>query len=149
MTRQTRRLTIIGVAGAMLALATALILAGLKDSIVYFYAPSEIAAKAKPNQRVKIGGVVELGSVVHDASGALLFKITDNQSTMAVHYTGPVPDLFKEGQGVIAEGVYRPGAPFDADTVLAKHDEKYMPKEVVEALKKRGEWRPETGAATP
>jgi cytochrome c-type biogenesis protein CcmE len=66
-----------------------------------------------------------------------------------VHYTGPVPDLFKEGQGVIAEGVYRPGAPFDADTVLAKHDEKYMPKEVVEALKKRGEWRPETGAATP
>jgi cytochrome c-type biogenesis protein CcmE len=149
MTRQTRRLTIIGVAGAMLALATALILAGLKDSIVYFYAPSEIAAKAKPSQRVKVGGIVEPGSIAHDATGALLFTITDNQSTIPVHYTGPVPDLFKESQGVIAEGVYRPGEIFEADTVLAKHDEKYMPKEVVEALKKRGEWRPESGAPAP
>lgn len=145
MTRRNRRLTIIGVSGVLLALATALVLTGLRDSIVYFYSPTEIAAKAKPGQRVKIGGLVETGSVKHDPGGALLFTVTDNNATMPVRYTGPVPDLFKENQGVIAEGVYTPGQVFAADSVLAKHDENYMPKEVVEALKEKGEWRPETG----
>jgi cytochrome c-type biogenesis protein CcmE len=147
MTRRGQaRLTIIVVAGVLLSIATALTLTGLKDSIVFFYAPSEIAAKAKPGQRVKIGGLVAPGSVSHGTDGSLLFGVTDNQNTMKVRYTGAVPDLFKESQGVIAEGVYQPGGVFEADQVLAKHDEKYMPKEVVEALKKRGEWRPEGGA---
>ena len=147
MTRRGRRLTIIGAAAALLALAASLVLAGLRDSIVYFYAPSELAAKAKPGQRVKVGGLVAAGSISHDASGAILFKITDNQNVTAVRYTGLVPDLFKETKGVIAEGVYEPGAVFAADSVLAKHDENYMPKEVVEALKKRGEWRPDDAKA--
>ena len=94
---------------------------------------------------MKIGGLVEAGSISHASDGALLFTVTDNQNTMKVRYTGAVPDLFKEKQGVIAEGVYQPGRVFEADQVLAKHDENYMPKEVVEALKKRGEWRPEAG----
>jgi cytochrome c-type biogenesis protein CcmE len=133
----------LGAAAVLLAIAAALVLAGLRDSIVYFYAPTELAAKAKPGQRVKIGGLVEADSVLHDETGALLFKVTDNHKSIAVRYTGVVPDLFKETKGVIAEGVYQPGAVFAADTVLAKHDENYMPKEVVEALKKRGEWRPD------
>lgn len=144
--RGQARLTIILVAGVLLSIATALTLTGLKDSIVFFYAPSEIAAKAKPGERVKIGGLVAEGSISHDGDGALLFAVTDNQNTMKVRYTGAVPDLFKEKQGVIAEGVYQPGNVFEADQVLAKHDENYMPKEVVEALKKRGEWRPEASA---
>lgn len=149
MTRRGRRLTIIGAAGALLALAATLVLAGLRDSIVYFYPPSELASKAEPGQRVKVGGLVEAGSVSHDATGALLFRITDNNSTTSVRYTGVVPDLFKETKGIIAEGVYQPGAVFEADSVLAKHDENYMPKEVVEALKERGEWRPEAGQKAP
>ncbi len=147
MSRRGKRLTIIGVAGALLVLAAALVLTGLRDSIVFFYAPAELAAKAKPGQRVKVGGLVEAGSVTHDAAGALLFKVTDNQQSIAVRYTGAVPDLFKETKGVVAEGIYQPGAIFAADSVLAKHDENYMPKEVVEALKERGEWRPESGNA--
>jgi cytochrome c-type biogenesis protein CcmE len=147
MSRRGKRLTIIGVAGALLALAAVLVLTGLRDSIVYFYAPTELAAKAKPGQRVKVGGLVEAGSVSHDSEGALIFKVTDNQKSVVVRYTGAVPDLFKETKGVIAEGIYQPGAIFAADTVLAKHDENYMPKEVVEALKERGEWRPEAGKA--
>jgi cytochrome c-type biogenesis protein CcmE len=147
MTRRGQaRLTIVIVAGVLLSIATALTLTGLKDSIVFFYAPSELAEKAKPGERVKIGGLVAPGSVSHDAQGALLFAVTDNQKTMNVRFTGAVPDLFKEKQGVIAEGVYHPGNVFEADQVLAKHDEKYMPKEVVEALKKRGEWKPEASA---
>src|SRR5262245_47473214 len=101
MTRRGRRLTMLGAAGVMLAIAATLVLAGLRDSIVYFYAPSELATKAKPGQRVKVGGLVEAGSVSHDENGALLFKITDNQNTTAVRYTGVVPDLFKETKGVI------------------------------------------------
>jgi cytochrome c-type biogenesis protein CcmE len=147
MTRRGKvRLTIIGVAGVLLALATALVLGGLRDSIVFFYSPSELAAKASPGQRVKIGGLVEAGSVKRDPDGALVFAVTDNRNSMQVRYRGAVPDLFKERQGVIAEGVYKPGAVFAADSVLAKHDEKYVPKEVVEALKAKGEWRPEAGA---
>jgi cytochrome c-type biogenesis protein CcmE len=136
----------LGAAAVMLAIAATLVLAGLRDSIIYFYAPTELAAKAKPGQRVKIGGLVEADSVVHDKDGALLFRVTDNHKSVAVRYTGVVPDLFKETKGVIAEGIYQPGAVFAADTVLAKHDENYVPKEVVEALKKRGEWRPDATA---
>ena len=142
MTRRNRRLTIIGVSGVLLALATALVLTGLRDSIVYFYSPTEIAAKAKPGQRVKIGGLVETGSVKHDPGGALLFTVTDNNATMPVRYTGPVPDLFKENQGVIAEGVYPPGQVFAADSVLAKHDDYNMTEAAVVYPLDQGDGRP-------
>lgn len=147
MTRRGKRLTIVGVAGALLVAAAALVLAGLRDSIVYFYAPTELASKASAGQRVKIGGLVMAGSVGHDDTGALLFRVTDNKTSVPVRYTGVVPDLFKETKGVIAEGIYQPGSTFAADSVLAKHDENYMPKEVVQALKNRGEWRPEATKA--
>jgi cytochrome c-type biogenesis protein CcmE len=133
------------VTGTLLALATALVLTGLRDSVVFFYAPSELAAKARPGEHVRIGGLVAAGSVSHDVSGALLFTVTDNHQSVAVRYPGQPPDLFQESQGVVAEGVYQPGQVFQADQVLAKHDERYVPKEVVEALKKRGEWRPGGG----
>ncbi|MGE3302384.1 MAG: cytochrome c maturation protein CcmE [Hyphomonadaceae bacterium] len=143
MTRRGRRITIIAAAGALLALAAGLTLMGLKDSVVFFYAPSELAQKARAGEHVRIGGLVEPRSVVREAGGALLFTVTDNRATLRVRYEGQPPDLFKEGQGVVAEGVWRPGDVFHADRVLAKHDEKYVPREVVEALKERGEWRPQ------
>lgn len=141
MTRRGRRLTIIGVAGVLLIAAAVLVLRGLNDSVVFFYAPAELAAKAKPGERVRVGGLVAEGSV-HKENGQLLFVVTDNVASIPVRYPGHPPDLFKEKQGVVAEGRWT-GAEFEADRVLAKHDENYVPKEVAEALKKRGEWRGE------
>ena len=86
------------------------------------------------------GGLVAQGSVRHDADGGVRFVITDNAASMPVHYVGLLPDLFREGQGVIAEGMYHRGAAFEATQILAKHDERYMPREVAEKLKQRGEW---------
>jgi cytochrome c-type biogenesis protein CcmE len=147
MRKRNRRLIVIGVAGAMLAGAAALALIGLRDSVVYFYAPSELAQNAAPGERVRIGGLVEAGTVSRDDTGALLFAVSDGVSTVPVRYEGQAPDLFREGQGVVCEGRYAPGAVFAADRVLAKHDETYMPREVVEAMKARGEWR--GGMQTP
>ena len=141
MRRRDQRLIVLMAAGALLALAATLTIAGLRSSVVYFYAPSELAARAEPGRTVRLGGLVETGSVSHDADGALLFTVTDGQATTHVRYAGVPPDLFREGQGVVAEGVYQPGAVFEARNVLAKHDETYMPREVAEALKQRGEWK--------
>ncbi|MGE0047024.1 MAG: cytochrome c maturation protein CcmE [Hyphomonadaceae bacterium] len=135
-----RRFVLIAVVGALLALGTALTLIGLRDSVVYFYPPSELAEKARPDERVRIGGLVAAGSVRREG-GALFFAVTDGEAQIAVRYNGQPPDLFREGQGVVAEGRYQPGAIFTADTLLARHDETYMPREVAEALKERGEWR--------
>lgn len=146
MRKRNRRLVLIAVVGAMLAGAVALALVGLRDAVVYFYAPSELAQKAKAGERVRIGGLVESGSVSRAENGALLFSVTDGAAIIPVRYEGHPPDLFREGQGVVCEGRYTPGAPFHADRVLAKHDETYMPREVVEAMKQRGEWR---GGETP
>ncbi|MES1201790.1 MAG: cytochrome c maturation protein CcmE [Pseudomonadota bacterium] len=140
MRRRDQRLLIIVIAGAMLSLAVALTLVGLKDSVVYFVAPSEIAEKAHAGQTVRLGGLVVQGSLKREATG-VAFAVTDGHAQTEVRYDGVLPDLFREGQGVIAEGVYQPGQPLIASRVLAKHDERYMPREVAEALKRRGEWR--------
>ena len=140
MRRRNQRLIIIAAAGALLVLAAVLVLNGLKDSVVFFVSPSEITTKAEPGRRVRLGGLVVRGSLRHEG-GVVRFDVTDNMAVLPVRYDGVLPDLFREGQGVVAEGVYRPGQPFEAERVLAKHDETYMPREVAEAIKQRGEWR--------
>ncbi|MGE3142659.1 MAG: cytochrome c maturation protein CcmE [Hyphomonadaceae bacterium] len=141
MRRRQQRLILIGAVGALLALAVALTLMGLRDSVVYFFTPSEIASKAHDGQRVRIGGLVQHGSVRREGD-VVRFRVTDAQGgALPVSYRGVLPDLFREGQGVVAEGVWRAHEGFAADRVLAKHDERYMPREVAEALKQRGEWK--------
>ncbi|KAF0176794.1 MAG: cytochrome c maturation protein CcmE [Hyphomonadaceae bacterium] len=140
MRKSSRRLIVIGAAGVLLALAAGLTLYGLKDSVAYFYAPSDVVVQAKAGERVRIGGLVETGSVAR-GGGVISFKVTDGVGAVAVSYQGDPPDLFAEGQGVVAEGVWRGGDTFAAERILAKHDEKYMPREVVEALKAKGEWK--------
>ncbi len=146
MTRKQRRLTLIGLAGVVLAVAAGLVLYALSDQIVFFSSPSDIIArKLPPGSRIRLGGLVEDGSLVKGTDGHVSFAVTDGSHSVKVAYQGILPDLFREGQGVVAEGVVEPDGSFDADTVLAKHDERYMPKEVVEALKKQGVWQ-ETSA---
>lgn len=140
MRKRNQRLIVIVAAGAMLTLAAALVLVGLKDSVVFFVAPSDIAQKAEPGRRVRLGGLVVRGSLHHEG-GVVTFTVTDNVAETPVRFDGVLPDLFREGQGVVAEGVWRPGEAFAAERILAKHDETYMPREVAEALKQRGEWR--------
>lgn len=140
MRRRDQRLMIIGVAGAVLVLAATLTFAGLRDSVVYFVAPSELAGKAEPGQRIRLGGLVVEGTVQRIGDVAT-FSVTDGATAVQVRYEGLLPDLFREGQGVVCEGRWQPGQAFEADRVLAKHDENYMPREVAEALKQRGEWK--------
>lgn len=143
MTRKRRRLIVVILGLAMLAVATALILTAMGDSLVFFYSPSDLANRRVPDGRhVRIGGLVEDGSVQHEGDGKTVhFKITDGAHDLPVTYVGALPDLFREGQGVVAEGTIDAGNALRASTVLAKHDEKYMPREVVDALKKSGQWR--------
>jgi cytochrome c-type biogenesis protein CcmE len=142
MTRKQRRLTLIGLAGIVLAVAAGLILYALSDRIVFFNSPSDVVAKGlSPGTRIRLGGLVEEGSLVKAEGGVVHFKVTDRAHSLPVAFTGILPDLFREGQGVVAEGVIAGDGSFAADTVLAKHDERYMPKEVVEALKKAGKWQ--------
>lgn len=142
MTRKQRRLTLIAVAGIVLAIALGLVLYALSDRIVFFNSPSDIVAKAPaPGTRIRLGGLVEVGSVVKSDGGNVAFAVTDGVHAVKVAYQGILPDLFREGQGVVTEGVVTPAGSLVADTVLAKHDERYMPKEVVEALKKSGKWK--------
>ncbi len=144
MTRKQRRLTLIGSAGAVLAVAIGLILFALSDQIVFFQSPTDIAEKAIPaGQRIRLGGLVEEGTVVRADNAQVSFRVTDTVNTVAVTYKGILPDLFREGQGVVAEGAVGPDGVFVADSVLAKHDENYMPKEVAEALKDKGVWQGE------
>lgn len=148
MTRKQRRLALIGSAGAVLALALGLVLFALRDSIVFFYGPTELAEKGiVPGTRLRLGGLVETGTVVRGQGQTVTFAVTDTKKSVSVTYTGLLPDLFREGQGVIAEGVLEAGDRFRADSVLAKHDETYMPREVADSLKKQGLWQP--GDAKP
>jgi cytochrome c-type biogenesis protein CcmE len=129
---------------AILGLAALLTLTALEDSIVYFYGPSELAEKSyrdgpHSNQRIRVGGLVVDGSV-HIAEESASFRITDGTAEVSVSYDGILPDLFRVGQGIIAEGVYD-GTLFTADIILAKHDETYMPAEVVDILKDKGVWQ--------
>jgi cytochrome c-type biogenesis protein CcmE len=148
MTRKQRRLALIGSALGVLALAVALVLVALKDSIVFFNSPTDVVEKQiKPGTRIRIGGLVKEGSIQRGESLAVRFDVTDGKSTVAVAYQGLLPDLFREGQGVVAEGALDTAGTFRADSVLAKHDETYMPKEVADALKKQGHWKDDKKAA--
>ena len=148
MTRKQRRLTLIGAGVGVLALAAALVLSALRDSIVFFNSPTEIVEKQiAPGTRVRLGGLVKPGSLERGAELAVSFAVTDGNRDIRVAYRGLLPDLFREGQGVVAEGTVEPGGSFRADTILAKHDERYMPKEVADALKKQGHWKDGDGKA--
>jgi len=146
MTRKQRRLVLIGGSLGVLALAAGLVLTALKDSIVFFNSPSDVVEKhIQPGSRIRLGGLVKPGSLQRGDQLAVRFEVTDGNNAMRVNYQGILPDLFREGQGVIAEGTLEPGGMLKADSVLAKHDEKYMPKEVADALKKQGHWKDEYG----
>jgi cytochrome c-type biogenesis protein CcmE len=147
MTRRHRRLVIIGSALSVLALALGLVLYAMRDSIVFFRAPGEIAAKGvQPGMRFRLGGLVKEGSVRRGQGQIVTFEVMDAQASVPVRYQGLLPDLFREGQGVVAEGVLEASGAFRADTVLAKHDETYMPREVADALKKQGVWQGQQSA---
>ena len=142
MTRKQRRLVLIGTSLGVLAIAAALVLGALRDSIVFFNSPTDVAEKSiPPGTRMRIGGLVKPGSLQRGDNLQVSFAVTDGKTDIAVRYQGIVPDLFREGQGVVAEGRLESGRVFAADTVLAKHDERYMPREVVDALKKSGHWQ--------
>ena len=148
MTRKGRRLALIAVALGVAAAAVGLALYALNDNIVFFYSPSDILQKnVQAGARLRIGGLVEAGSVFKSAGDKLDFSITDGTNQIKVSYEGLPPDLFREGQGVVAEGVLEAPGRLRAETILAKHDERYMPREVVEALKKQGRWQ--EGSAKP
>jgi cytochrome c-type biogenesis protein CcmE len=150
MTRKQRRAVLIGTCLGVLALAVGLVLLALRDSIVFFYTPSEVAEKhLDPGQRFRLGGLVEDGSLKRGEGTAVSFVITDKRSTLPVTYTGVLPDLFREGQGVVAEGMLNSHGVFNADNVLAKHDENYMPPEVAKKLKEQGVWRGDAQAGNP
>ena len=148
MTRKQRRLTLIGASIGVLAIAAALVLSALRESIVFFNSPTDVVEKRlAPGTRMRVGGLVKPGTVERGANLQISFSVTDGKTDVPVRYQGIVPDLFREGQGVIAEGKLEPDGKLTADTVLAKHDERYMPREVVDALKKSGHWQ-EGGAAS-
>ena len=145
MTRRQRRLILIGTAVGVLGLALGLVLYAMRDNIVFFHAPVDVAAKnVQPGTRFRLGGLVKEGSIKREGQ-TITFEVMDARSVLPVRYVGILPDLFREGQGVVAEGVLEPSGVFKADTVLARHDETYMPREVADALKQQGHWQ---GAAT-
>lgn len=134
----------VGVAAPILGAAVALSLYAMGDAAVFFYSPSQAASKHVPAGRlVRIGGLVEKGSVVKTGDGRVSFTVTDNVAADKVTFKGELPDLFREGQGVVTQGRFRADGVFEAQEVLAKHDEKYMPREVSDALKKSGHWQGE------
>jgi cytochrome c-type biogenesis protein CcmE len=142
MTRKQRRLALIGGGLGVLAIAVALMLNAFRDSIVFFNSPTDIVERrTEPGTRIRLGGLVKNGSLVRGNSLSVRFDVTDGKSEILVTYRGVLPDLFREGQGVVAEGALDGGGVFEADTILAKHDETYMPKEVADALKKSGHWK--------
>lgn len=145
-TRKKQRLYIVLLAMLALGTATALVLTAMNDSLVYFYGPTELLGRKDitPDRRLRIGGLVEQGSVIKDGQ-VIRFKVTDTANALQVVYTGLLPDLFREGQGVVAEGRMGRDGTFQASEVLAKHDENYMPKEVQEALKDQGHWQEQYG----
>jgi cytochrome c-type biogenesis protein CcmE len=142
MTRKQRRLVLIGGSLGVLAVAVALMLNAFRDSIVFFNSPSDVLERhVGPGTRIRLGGLVKNGSLTRSDGLRVRFEVTDGKSEIPVAYHGVLPDLFREGQGVVAEGTLDGGGTFDADTILAKHDETYMPKEVADALKKSGHWK--------
>jgi cytochrome c-type biogenesis protein CcmE len=148
MTRKQRRLTLIGVAGCILAIALGLVLYAMNDTIVFFNSPADIQAKnVRPGTRFRLGGLVKEGSVQRGDNQQVTFEVMDAQGSVRVRYQGMLPDLFREGQGIVAEGALENSGVFNADTVLAKHDENYMPREVADALRRQGHWQGEAKAS--
>jgi cytochrome c-type biogenesis protein CcmE len=142
MTRKQRRLVLIGGSLGVLAVAVALMLSAFRGSIVFFNSPSDVVERhVEPGTRIRLGGLVKSGSLVRSDGLRVRFEVTDGKTELPVAYRGVLPDLFREGQGVVAEGTLDNAGVFDADTILAKHDETYMPKEVADALKKSGHWK--------
>jgi len=137
-----RRLTAIAAAAPILALALGLVLYGLRQSISYFYTPAQAAAAhVSPGQPIQLGGLVRPGSVERSSDGETTFTVADRTTSARVDYRGELPDLFREGQGVVALGAFEPDGVFRATQVLAKHDERYMPRDLARALKAQGAWR--------
>ena len=141
MTPKRRRLWLLLGSLGTLGVAAALVLTALNDNLVFFYSPTQVAEKSiAPDRRFRLGGLVEEGSVVKEGQ-VVRFTVTDTNKTLKVTYRGILPDLFREGQGVIAEGSIGPDGVFTAREILAKHDENYMPPEVAKALKESGKWK--------
>jgi len=150
MTRKQRRLMMIGGAGVVLVVAVGLVLNALRGSIVFFSTPKMVVEqKIATGTRFRLGGVVEPGSLTRGDQLQVSFKVTDGSATLPVAFKGILPDLFREGQGVVAEGALDKAGVFEADTVLAKHDETYMPKDVADALKKDGHWKDDYAKPKP
>ncbi|MBL23761.1 MAG: cytochrome c maturation protein CcmE [Rhodospirillaceae bacterium] len=149
--RKRQRLTAVLAGLTMLGVAAALVLNALEDSIVFFHSPTDIKEKSVPaGQRIRIGGLVEAGSWKKLESGAAhKFIVTDGNNKIVTSYRGILPDLFREGQGIVAEGTLQPNGTFIAAEVLAKHDENYMPREVADALKKSGHWKEKMAPQKP
>ena len=146
MTRKQRRLVLISAGVGVLGLAAGLVLWALRDSIVFFNSPTDLAEKhLAPGTRLRLGGLVVPGSIVKGKDLNVRFEVSDGNRAVPVTYQGILPDLFREGQGVVTEGVIEASGDFKADSVLAKHDERYMPKEVADALKKQGHWKDDYG----
>ena len=142
MTRKQQRGALIGAGVGLLSLAAMLVMVALRDNVVFFYTPSELAAKnIGPGRDVKLGGLVEKGSLKRGTGTQVEFVVTDTKQTLAVVFDGVLPDLFREGQGVVTFGRLDPSGRFIANTVLARHDENYMPPEVAKALKEQGVWQ--------
>jgi len=145
LTRKRRRLWLVGAGLSALFAAAALVLTAFEDSIVFFYSPTDLTQQTLPPDRhFRLGGLVEEGSVARQADGVTIaFRVTDTANVVPVTFRGLLPDLFREGQGVVAEGALDARGTFVATEVLAKHDESYMPPEVADALKKAGQWKGE------
>ena len=145
MTRKQKRLSVIAGALGFLGVAVALTFYALGQKASYFYMPADLAdVTLEPGQRIRLGGLVEKGTIVRDQGTEVEFSVTDMERSVKVAYSGILPDLFREEQGVITEGSFGSGGVFIADSVLAKHDETYMPKEVADSLKEKGVWQEET-----
>lgn len=150
MTRKQRRLVLIGFCLGVLGLAMGLVLYALSGSITLFQSPTDVVEKnLAAGQRFRMGGLVEAGSLRRGDNMQVTFAVTDGRTSIPVAYRGVLPDLFREGQGVVTEGVLEPGRTFRADSVLARHDETYMPREVADSLKRQGHWRPGDPAPNP
>jgi cytochrome c-type biogenesis protein CcmE len=149
MTRKQKRLAVIGGGMSFIIAAVLLIMFAFSNSVAYFYMPGDLAAaKIGPGTRIRLGGLVADGSVVRGQGSTVTFNVTDGKGNVPVSYTGILPDLFREGQGVVTEGAFDPATHhFVADSVLAKHDEKYMPPEIADRLKKDGVWEGEGATA--
>ena len=149
MKRKHKRLSFVAVGLLLLGVAAALVLTAFEESIVFFHSPTDVAeGKVQTDRRIRLGGLVEEGSVAKQGDGVTQFKVTDGAHAITVSYKGILPDLFREGQGVVTEGRLLSGT-FQAEEVLAKHDENYMPPEVAEALKKSGRWQEGSGHKEP